>query len=179
MTEEQLMAEVKKGDLDKSSHLFDLYNARIYNFFLRMTFDQDLSHDLTQNVFLRMIKYRNSYNENRKFKSWIYQIARNVHHDQYQKNKMLFSDYKHVSDISAGENSVVEEIEEKEKYETLYQSMGMLDQEQRELLVMSRFQKMKYEEIAGVMNITVASVKVKVHRAIKKLRENYFELERI
>jgi RNA polymerase sigma-70 factor (ECF subfamily) len=55
----------------------------------------------------------------------------------------------------------------------------MLNDEQRELLVLTRFQQMKYEEVATIMDTSVANIKVKVHRAIQKLREHYFQLERI
>ncbi|HET6542919.1 MAG TPA: sigma-70 region 4 domain-containing protein, partial [Chryseolinea sp.] len=61
----------------------------------------------------------------------------------------------------------------------LERSMAMLSQEQRELLVLTRFQHMKYEDVAVIMDTTVANIKVKVHRAIAKLREHYFELEKI
>jgi RNA polymerase sigma factor (sigma-70 family) len=57
--------------------------------------------------------------------------------------------------------------------------MLLLSDEQRELLVLTRFQHMKYEEVAVIMDTTVANVKVKVHRAIAKLREHYFQLEKI
>ena len=68
-------------------------------------------------------------------------------------------------------------LDEQEKL--LQRSMQMLNEEQRELLVLTRFQHMKYEEVAVIMNTTVANVKVKVHRAIGKLREHYFQLEKI
>jgi RNA polymerase sigma-70 factor (ECF subfamily) len=45
--------------------------------------------------------------------------------------------------------------------------------------VLTRFQHLKYEEVAGFLNMTVANVKVKVHRAIGQLRQNYFELENV
>ncbi len=69
------------------------------------------------------------------------------------------------------------DIDEKEKL--LQRSMAMLSEEQRELLVLTRFQHMKYEDVAAIMDTTVANIKVKVHRAIAKLGEHYFELEKI
>jgi RNA polymerase sigma-70 factor (ECF subfamily) len=57
--------------------------------------------------------------------------------------------------------------------------LGRLKTEDREILQMSKFQKMKYEEISQILDISVAAVKVKVHRAIKRLKTNYFELEKI
>ena len=56
--------------------------------------------------------------------------------------------------------------------------MALLETDQRELLVLTRFQHMKYVEVAALMETTVANIKVKVHRAIGRLREHYFELEK-
>ena len=68
-------------------------------------------------------------------------------------------------------------VEEQEQL--LHRSMALLNMEQRELLVLTRFQHMKYDEVADLMDTTVANIKVKVHRAIGKLREHYFQLEKI
>lgn len=179
MTDESIMEAVKNGDLQQAALLFDRYNVRIYNFLARMTFDVQVAEDLTQNVFLRMIKYRNSYRTDRAFQSWIYQIARNVFSDHYQMHKNRkagFVDVEKMSDkLADTEESVIQDEREK----ILHQSLALLNEEQRELLVLTRFQHMKYEEVAVIMDTTVANIKVKVHRAIQKLREHYFQLERI
>lgn len=87
MTDEVVMEAVKNGNLHEATLLFERYNKRIFNFLARMTMDRNLAEDLTQNVFLRLIKYRNSYREGARFQSWIYQIARNVFSDHYQGEK--------------------------------------------------------------------------------------------
>jgi RNA polymerase sigma-70 factor (ECF subfamily) len=87
MTDEMIMEAVKNGDLQQASLLFERYNRRIFNFLARMTMERELAEDLTQNVFLRIIKYRSSYREGLRFQSWIYQVARNVFSDHYQAHK--------------------------------------------------------------------------------------------
>ncbi len=179
MTDEAIMEAVKDGDLQQMSLLFDRYHKRIFNFLARMTMDREMAEDLTQNVFLRLIKYRTSYRHGLKFQSWIYQVSRNVFSDHYQANKNKssnFIDIEKVSDRVADRN---ETIDQNEREEILHRSLAMLDEEQREVLVLTRFQQLKYEEVAVIMETTVANIKVKVHRAIGKLREHYFELEKI
>ncbi|MFZ6011368.1 MAG: RNA polymerase sigma factor [Bacteroidota bacterium] len=179
MTDELIMEAVKSGDLQRATLLFERYNKRIFNFLARMTMDRELAEDLTQNVFLRIIKYRNSYREGLKFQSWIYQVARNVFSDHYQAHKNKFSDFVDVEKIGdhMADRDDAEEQDEKEKL--LHRSLARLSEEQRELLILTRFQQMKYEEVAQIMDTTVANIKVKVHRAILKLREYYFEMEKI
>lgn len=178
MTDELIMEAVKNGNLQQASLLFERYNKRIFNFLARLTMDRTLAEDLTQNVFLRIIRYRNSYKEGARFQSWIYQVARNVFSDHYQKQKNMYADFVDVEKIKdhmtdSGESEMLDEREK-----LLHQSMAKLGEEQRELLILTRFQQMKYEEVAMIMDTSVANVKVKVHRAIAKLREYYFEIER-
>lgn len=179
MTDELIMEAVKSGNLQQASLLFERYNKRIYNFLARMTMDRALAEDLTQNVFLRIIKYRSSYREGARFQSWIYQVARNVFSDHYQVQKNKFSDFVDVEKVRDDMPDSEESEMWDERERLLHQSMAKLAADQRELLILTRFQQMKYEEVALIMDTSVANIKVKVHRAIAKLREHYFELEKI
>ncbi|MBL7839442.1 MAG: RNA polymerase sigma factor [Cyclobacteriaceae bacterium] len=179
MTDEMIMEAVKNGDLQQASLLFDRYHKRIYNFLARMTVSKVLAEDLTQNVFLRMIKYRTSYREGSKFQSWIYQIARNVFSDHYQMHKNRVAGFVDVEKVGERIADEEESVAQDEREKILHRSLALLTEEQRELLVLTRFQHLKYEEVAEMMNTTVANVKVKIHRAIQKLREHYFQLEQI
>lgn len=170
------MEAVKNGELQQASLLFDRYNKRIFNFLRQLTNDSMLAEDLAQNVFLRLLKYRNSYREGHRFQSWIYQMARNAFADHYQANKNKTGSYVDVEKMSDHISDAGEDHDEKEQL--LHRSLAKLTDEQRELLVLTRFQHMKYEEVAAIMDTTVANIKVKVHRAIGKLREHYFELEK-
>jgi RNA polymerase sigma-70 factor (ECF subfamily) len=174
-----VMEAVRNGDLQQASMLFERYNRLIFNFLARMTMDKDLAEDLCQNVFLRMIKYRSSYRTGARFQSWIYQIARNVFSDHYQKVKNRYSDFVDVEKISDHMADNEDSQQQDEKEALLHRSMAKLTEEQRELLVLTRFQQMKYEDVADLMDTTVANIKVKVHRALIRLREYYFEMEKI
>ena len=173
-SDESLMIAVKKGDLDSMAPLFESYQVRLYNFFLRLTFNRDLSQDLTQNVFYRIIKYRHTYNPEYKFRTWMYQMARNILADHYEKNKLTTSDYYEAEKIGEIKDEF-DDIEKKERHQELYVAMSKLSDEQRELLILSRFQGLKYEEISKINETSVGAIKVKIHRAINKLREVYFE----
>lgn len=170
------MLEVKNGNLDSLVPLYDRYNLKIFNFFLRVTHDRITSEDLTQNVFSRILNYRSSYNEVYTFKSWIYQIARNVHVDHYSKNKMMFSDYPAEQNYENERMEAMEQMEKQQKVEAIREALGLLTTEQREIIELSRFQDLKYEEISKITGNSVGAVRVKVHRAIKKLKEVYFQI---
>lgn len=173
------MSAVKNGDVDLAAELYDRYSKRLYNYFVKISFNRDVGDDLLQNTFIRVLKYKHSYKEGKSFKSWLFQIARNVFADHLRQKKMRVSDYTEVSDMASQVADPMDRLSQNEKEALLYKSMLNLNHETREIIVMSKFENMKYEDIAKVLDCSVGAVKVKVHRAINKLRDNYFELEKI
>ena len=172
-TDEELMILVKNGEIDYLSVLFTNYQERMYNFFLRMCRQKDVSEDLTQNLFYRILKYKHTYNEEYKFITWIYQMARNIFADHLKKRKLI---YEETDERKWNiEPELDENIDKKAKYEALNHALMQLNEEQRGILIMSRFDDLKYREIAEIIGNTEGAVKVKVHRAIKKLKQIYFE----
>ena len=173
------MEAVKDGDLEQASILYARYHKRIFNFLARMCFDRSQAEDLTQNVFLRLIKYRGTYKVGKAFQPWIYQMARNAFSDHYQAHKNRNNQFVDVQQVANRATSAQEDMEQVEKEKLLDRSMAMLSEDHRELLILTRYQRMKYEEVALVMGTSVANIKVRVHRAISKLREHYFQLEQL
>ncbi len=166
------MILVSNGNLDMMSILFERYHVRIYNFLLKMTRDRDISQDITQEVFYKAIKYRNSYKKG-KFSSWIYTIARNIFSDHYQKQKnkdQRLDDIQYKTE-EQGNNG----IETNETKEQLHLALEKLSPSDKELIVMNRYQGIKYQEIAEIIGSTEGAVKTKVHRAIHKLKEHYLQ----
>lgn len=139
-----------------------------------MGMKKDVSQDLTQNLFYRMIKYRSSYKEGNSVKSWIYQIARNLHSD-YCKQEKKSGDLLIITDTYPSEVSDDQDNYLEEDYKKLDTALLSLSDQQRELIVLSRFQGLKYEEISSITNQSVPAIKVAMHRAIKQLRSVYFQ----
>ena len=173
-TDEIVMENVKKGNLTEMSVLFERYHLRVYNFFFRLTFDMDVSQDLTQNLFYRMIKYKNSYKSEYSVKSWIFQIARNLHADYCKKEKRSGELFLKTEKYTVEPADDTEGFHEDE-YERLERAMSDLSVEQKEIIVLSRFQGMKYEEISEITHQSVGAIKVAMYRAIRQLRGIYFK----
>ena len=141
-SDEILMKCVQQGDLDKSAVLFERYQTKVYNYFLRITFDEQLSMDLSQNTFYRMLNYRSSYKNDLSFKSWLFGIARNVFFDT-TKNKHTTTDP--IEKIKAEDKSETNTAMQQFENEALYSALNQLTIEEREIIVMSRFQNIKYK----------------------------------
>ncbi len=173
-TDEQLMARVQNGQLDQLNELFNRYSKRLYGYFLKSTLARAESDDLTQELFIRVMKYRKSYKDGQSFEIWVFQIARNMVKDHYRKMK-VHSDHFNPVEVMP---EVVEESSngDGEREQQLYRAMKKLPDEKRELLVLSKFEGLKYEQIATLRKTTVSNIKVQVHRTMKELKDIYFEL---
>ena len=172
LTDEEIMLAIATGKLELLSILFDRYNIRIYNFFNKMVQNKMVSEDLTQDVFIKVIKYRTSY-KNGNFAAWIYTIARNIFSSHYQKTKKERSNT--FDDDKLDNNETLVSESNQDELEHLQQALLKLSNSDRELIVMHRFQEIKYEQIAQIIGSNENTVKVKVHRALKKLKEIYFQ----
>jgi len=171
LTDEELMHDVSRGNLDAMTFLFERYHLRIYNFLFQMIRDKEVCDDLTQNVFYKAIRYRTSY-KGGMFVSWIFKIARNIFSDYYQKQKRMQNnvvvEQLADQDVESGSDKI-------EEIAHLYNAMERLRVEDKELIVMNRIQGIKYDRIAEIIGSNEGAVKVKIHRIINKLRTVYFE----
>ncbi|UCH14837.1 MAG: sigma-70 family RNA polymerase sigma factor [Bacteroidales bacterium] len=170
------MYKVKSGDLDSMTHIFNKYNNRILNYFFFLTGKIEDSQDLTQEVFLRLIKYRKSFNRQKNFKSWLYHTAKNIliNYSNSKHNKTIEFDNLNYSETIQSEiinNSSSED-------QILYESISKLPFEYKEIIVLSKFQGLKYKQIAVLFSTTEASIKNKMLRALNKLREIYFKTDK-
>ncbi len=173
LTDEELMILVSNGDLDMMSVLFDRYHVKIFNFLLKMTRERDVSQDITQEVFYKALKYRTSYKKG-KFSSWIYTIARNIFSDHYQSQK---NKEQRLDEIGYKiEREEIYQLEKDEIKEQLNKALAQLNQSDRELVIMNRYQGIKYQELAEITGSTAGAVKTKVHRAIHKLKDHYQQI---
>lgn len=168
------MEKVKNGQLSGLSCLFGRYGALLYNFFLKLTGDRAVSEDLVQTVFYRILRFRHTFQPKEgAFRSWMYSTARNVHADHCrQKTKMSLIMFgspadKEEPELPAGDY-------DEEQYRQLQEALSRLGAVDRELIVLSRYEGLKYADIAKMKNTTPGAIKVQVHRAMKQLRLLYF-----
>lgn len=180
ITDIALMLKVKAGDTDRLGLLFERYHRLLYSFFYRLTSKRAVSEDLVQNVFLRMLRYRHTYTGEGEFKTWMYHLARNVHADFYQKNKKLgfAADFTDLENCLQEDQNAEEVMRRQEEEHLLQLALNKLSLEKKEILVLSRFQGLKYKEIATLYGCSEGAIKVKAFRALEELKQIYLKLER-
>jgi RNA polymerase sigma factor (sigma-70 family) len=172
--DEDLMLQVRNGEAEMLGVLFDRYQTPLFNFYTKMTQDRTISEDLVQDVFLRILRYRQTYRPGTPFRTWMYQIARNARLDHVRK---IRPEAPFVSEPVAPIEPA-DPAQHKQEAELLQRALMHLPEDKREVLILSRFQELKYDEIASLLGCEVGAVKVRVHRALQHLREIFLQLER-
>lgn len=178
-SDNQIMLQVKSGDIDKLGILFERYKIQLFSYFFRTTGNKSTSEDLVQTVFFRILKYREKFSGYGKFTSWMYHIAFNAKVDHFRKNKR----FQYSEDISQIEMESSQQTDspvlKKEEKHLLEKALNRLNDKQKEVLVLSKYQGLKYKEIANIMDCSEGNVKVKVFRALTELKKIYTKLDEL
>lgn len=177
-TDNSLMQAVREGDLGALAILFERHHRPLFNYFVHVNGNRDLSEDLVQDVFVRVLKYRQTYQPERPFAAWMYQIARNAHVDQARKRRLEIVPGEEPAwdDLASADLDPEERLGQAQEIGLLRRALARLPFEKREVLVLSRFQNLKYNEIAAILDCEIGAVKVRVYRAIRELGEIFCEL---
>lgn len=172
------MFKVKNGEIDKLGMLFERHKRLLFAYFYRSTLDQHASEDLVQTVFMKILQYRHNFSGTGKFTTWMYRIAHNASIDYFRKNQR-YQNLDTIHEINMSDEQTPEnEIMQKENVHLLNKAMARLSVENRDVLLLSKFQKLKYKEIGEILHCSENTVKIKVFRAMADLKQNYKLLEK-
>jgi RNA polymerase sigma factor (sigma-70 family) len=169
------MRLIQAGDTAQLACLFERYHVALFRYLLQLSRNRALSEDLVQEVFFRVLKYAGSYDPSLAFRVWLYRMARNVYFDSLRSQHPVPTSAERL-EIRSSEPMPEELFARKQDAMFLQEALAKLPEDKRELLVLSRFHDLRYQEIALILKCEVGTVKVRVYRALKELREKFCEL---
>jgi RNA polymerase sigma factor (sigma-70 family) len=189
----ELMAAVRDGDLVQLGVLFERHHIGLFNFFLRLTGSRQLSEDLVQEAFIRILKYRKSFrvagprasaagvpsqagdtsyrSMPGEFRPWLYKLARNAVAAHFRKHGRDHLPPGEPEERVCQSPLALDEMRRAEDARLLRAALLRLPYERREVLLLSRFGELRYDQIAELLGCSVGAVKLRVHRAVRQLRE--------
>lgn len=163
MTDKELIHKVHNGDKEALNIIVGKYYDEIYRFCVYLTGNDMDSYDITQEIFLKFIKYVDSYRY-KNLKGYLLIIARNSCCDYFRHKK----DTLWIEDMaeSGKEDSQITDMEDGM---LLRQTLLRIPPEQREVIILHVYEELKFVEIAKMLGCNLSTVKSRYFQGIKKL----------
>ena len=177
-TDSELMHELNAGNAQALEVVFGRYKNTIFNFCLRILRNRSDAEDITSEVFMTLCSAQYEERAQVKFSTWLFTIARNQCVSKIRSQRKFSSMW--IKNKETGEDEQLEipdrknlapdVLRQKETMLQVQHAIGELPLEQKEAVILREFQQMNYEEIAQVLNCTVAKVKILIFRGRESLR---------
>ena len=167
----KLVQRAQKGDKEAYGEIYKLYQKKIYRFSYYMIQNKELAEDITQNTFIKAWRALPffSLNKNGTIQAYLFKIARNLTIDYQRKRKEVSLEV--IEDIMPSDENLEEIVARQEEQEIVARSLKTLDEEERQIVVLRYFEDMSYEEISKVVGKNEGAIRVRLHRTLKKLKE--------
>lgn len=173
-----LVKDYVAGNEDALAKLIKRHESKIYGFIYSKIPDRDITNDIFQDTFIKVIKTlkSNSYNEEGKFLPWVMRISHNLVVDHYRKTKKMpmfreteeFSIFSIMSDDSLTiENKIISEQVEMD----LKKLIEELPCDQKEVLVMRMYHDMSFKEISESTGVSINTALGRMRYALMNLRK--------
>jgi len=173
-----LVSSYIDGNQKSLEKLINKYRPKIFNFIQSKVSNRDISEDIFQETFIKVIDTlkRGLYNEEGKFISWVMRIAHNLIVDHFRKSSRIkffksrddFDVFKLISDdIPNIENTIINE----QVNIDLNKMILELPYDQREVIEMRLFREMSFKEISELTNVSINTALGRMRYAIINLRK--------
>ncbi len=155
------------GDLEQA---FRIWNADLYRYVYARVCNQSQAEDITQEVFIKAWRSRNSFDEHKSsLKNWLYVIATNTIRD-YLRSRMNRLENTELEEDLPSSTNIDKDIQQQENVEFVFQKLKLLSDREQELLLLRYREDIKVKEIAQIVGMEYSASKVALHRALQKLR---------
>lgn len=177
-SDQQLIAESVAGNLDAFDVLVRRYQDRLVHSLHHALGSEDDARDAAQQAFVSAWKRLNSFRQDAAFYSWLYRIAMNAAISRKRKQRLPTTSLdRHVENTGASPTDKSEDaapdhsLETEERVRLVQEALQDISEEFRQPLVLKEIDNFSYEEIAGVLNIPIGTVRSRIFRARKELTE--------
>lgn len=168
--EKKTQEDFMNGKKEAFSALMETYGNAVYNMLSRMISNTEDAKDLTQETFLKVYRSRKKFNGESSLYTWVYRIAQNCARDYWRKKKEeypLSEAYVQGGSRDSTERDAIEKMD----YELILQRIDALEEEYRETVILRDVLGFSYQEMAGILDVAEGTVKSRLSRGRRKLRE--------
>ena len=175
--DEMLVAQFKSGSQKAFDELMKRYERRIFGYLLRSVRNYEDAEELTLEVFFKAYRALGTWEPKAKFSTWLYTIASNLsidfHRAKSRQPIYMLEDEDVIkkrliaTDISSNPEK---NLEDKERGRIIREAVDELSAKQKSVFMLARYEGMQIKEVAETLGMAEGTVKIHLHRAIKKLQ---------
>ena len=163
-----LIQKFQSGEEKSFDKLVEIHLHNVFGFFLKITRDEMVAEDLSQDVFMKLYKNLKNFRHESSFSTYLYRINMNTANTWITRNK--WKNILHIDQIpDRGEIDRTNEEEWKRK--ELWDGISKLPKKQRTVVMLRISDSLSYKEISDITGMSKGSAKVNYHHAIKRLKE--------
>lgn len=156
------------GDVEAFESLYDRYAAHVHGFLLRLLGDSAGAEDVAQHTFMRVHAARDSFDERRGFRTWIFTIARRLAMNWLERRGPP-ADEQLERELPDPLSSPERRALARDEARAVERALRALSRGDAEVLLLSRYQDLSHAEIGEVVGCSADAAKMRVHRALKRL----------
>ncbi len=170
-TDAQVVRDVLAGDGDAYRLLVRRYGDVLHGHALRMAGNRDEAADLVQRAFVTGYRKLSTLRDTERVGAWLFRILANLARDHLRSSHGRELSLEKLPELPEGGGDPLDAVHRGEIRARLQLAMGRLTPEQREAFVLKHVEGRSYEEMAAVLDTSVASLKMRVHRAREALQD--------
>lgn len=189
MDESELIKGIQQGDHRSFQTLVETYQRKVVNTCLGIVHNTADAEDLAQDVFLEIFRTAGNFRGEARLSTWLYRIAtnRSLNHIRNKKRKGFFQSLEETFTGGKNRNREISEngndqpdhrITDRQRSDLLHRAIDHLPEKQRVAFTLNKYEELPYQQIAEIMEISLASVESLIHRAKKNLQEQLYECYR-
>ncbi|WP_313126746.1 RNA polymerase sigma factor [Proteiniclasticum ruminis] len=164
--DESLFQRIGAGDNSALDELYHLTERALYAFCVSLTRDHELSREIMQETYLKVLSAAHLYKPMGKPLAWMFTIAKNIYYTEYKKRSRV-----QLEDTSLlGNDKRFSYVTDLEDRMVLEHVLSRLSEEEREIILLYAVSGMKHKEISESLGLKLSTVLSKYHRGLKKLR---------
>ncbi|MFH0989161.1 MAG: RNA polymerase sigma factor [bacterium] len=165
-TDSELVLKAQQHDVRAAAELYNRHKQAIYHYALRLLQCVESAEDAVQTTFLKFLTSLDQLHNCAAVKGWLYAIARNEVYSQLRRKRGNGS----LDDVEViDEETPHEQLVHTEEIELVQVMLTRLKAEHREVLHLLEYERLSYEEIAGITGVSVSAVESRIFRARKEL----------
>lgn len=172
--------QVLKGDQNAFADIVNLYQHRLYQVCYRMLGNKQESEDIAQEAFVRAYTNLHTFDQKRKFSTWLYRIATNLCIDRIRKKKPDYyldagiagtEGLDMYSQIASAEQLPEDQVEQMELQDRIQYEISRLSDKYRSVIVLKYIEELSLQEISEILDMPLGTVKTRIHRGREALRK--------